>query len=187
MTPGVSLTDQLQRFSGGDREMADVVLRVILPELHRIAARELGKERYVVPLQATELIDEVWLRSLRKGGWRIDNRSHFYAIAARAMRHVLVDYARHRRAQRRGDGGLPASLDEASLRDDAGNFDPERIVVMDILMERLQAKHPGAAAVVDMHYFAGYTLEEVAEKTGLNLRQIRHRWVKGRDWLKDNL
>ncbi len=181
-----SLTEQLQRFSGGDREVADAVLRAIFPELHRIAVRELGRERAIVPLDATELIDEVWLRSLRNGGWQINSRTHFYAIAALAMRRVLVDFARKRLASRRGNGEVPISLDEGSISC-ATPSDTETIVEMGLLMERLLQRDAEAACVVDLHYFVGYTLEEITEKTGWTLRQVRDRWVRGRDWLKDSL
>ena len=182
----MSLTEQLQRFSGGDREIAEAVLRTILPELHRIAVRELRKERYIAPLQPTELIDEVWLK-LQNGGWRIDHRAHFYGIAGRAMRHVLVDYARRRRAQRRGDGEIPMSLEANRSVGQAGSIDFERILEVGILMENLEEGDREAAIIVDMHYFAGYTFEELAEKTELTLRQVRHRWERGLRWLKDHL
>jgi hypothetical protein len=137
-----SLTKQLQSFSGGDREIAEVILREVLPTLHQIAVRELRRERYIAPLSPTELINEVWLRSLRKGGWQINSREHFYAIAALAMRRVLVDFARQRLAQRRGDGDKPHSLEEAlSLegRDErTDTSDAESVVWLVLVRERIQ-------------------------------------------------
>lgn len=179
-----SLTVQLQSFSGGDREIAEAVLRQVLPKLHQIAIRELRRERYVAPLTPTELIHEVWLRNLGKGGWQINGREHFYAIAALAMRRVLVDFARHRLAQRRGDGEPTETLDENKARVSGDAPDLESVVQMGMLMEKLEKANVKAARVVDMHYFAGFTLEEVAEITGMTLRQVRHLWEKGRDWLK---
>jgi RNA polymerase sigma factor (TIGR02999 family) len=187
MSGALFLTKQLQAYSGGDREIAEAVFREVLPKLHQIAVRELRRERYVAPLEPTELINEVWLRSLRKGGWHINSRGHFYAIAALAMRRVLVDFARSRLAQRRGDGETPGSLDAAFAPNHAQNSDPETIVQAGILMEQLEKKDVELARIVDMHYFAGFTLEEIAEITGLTFRQVRHRWEKGRDWLKDRL
>lgn len=187
MDSGSSLTKQLQSFSGGDREIAEGVLREILPTLHQIAVRELQRERYVAPLSPTELINEVWLRSLRKGGWQINSREHFYAIAALAMRRVLVDFARQRLAHRRGDGEKQQSLDESHSFMSAEISDAESIVQIGILMEQLERAIPDAARVVDMHYFAGFTLQEIAELTGLTFRQVRHLWEKGRDWLKDRI
>jgi len=90
----ITLTEQLQRFSTGDRVIDEDVLKELLPKLREIAFRQLGKEHRYVPLAPTELVNEVWLRNLRRGGYRIRDRNHFYAIAARAMRLFLVDMAR---------------------------------------------------------------------------------------------
>jgi DNA-directed RNA polymerase specialized sigma24 family protein len=107
-------------------------------------------------------------------------------VAALVMRHVLIDLARGRMAQRRGDGDVPVPLLES---DEDAQVSPDHatLVEMGMLMDRLEVEHPEWARVVDLHYFAGFTLEEIAEKTGLTLRQVRHRWAKGRDWLKDRL
>jgi RNA polymerase sigma factor (TIGR02999 family) len=182
-----SLTKQLQSFSGGDREIAETVLREVLPKLHQIAIRELHRERYVAPLSPTELINEVWLRSLRKGGWQISSRDHFYAIAALAMRRVLVDFARQRLAQRRGEGEKSESLDETVSHLHSETPDPQSILDIGLLMERLEKSNIDVARVVDMHYFAGFTLQEISQIRGLTLRQVRHLWEKGRDWLKDRM
>jgi RNA polymerase sigma factor (TIGR02999 family) len=181
------LTEQLRRYSGGDLEVAEAVLREVLPKLHEIAVRELRRERYIAPLCPTELIHEMWIRSLSKGGWSINSREHFYAIAALAMRRVLVDFARNRLAQRRGNGETPDSLDETVSANRMGQSDLEGMVQIGSLMDKLETVNLGAARVVDMHYFAGFTLEEIAEITGLTFRQVRHRWEKGRDWLKDRI
>ena len=187
MTTSLSLTEQLRLFSGGEREIAEAVMRQVLPKLHEIAVRELRRERYIAPLSPTELINEVWLRNLRKGGWEINSREHFYAISALAMRRVLVDFARIRLAQRRGEGEAPQSLDgQASLRS-TWNPDPEGILQIGMLMDKLEKADCEAARIVDMHYFAGFTFDEIAEITGLTFRQVRHRWEKGRDWLKDRM
>jgi RNA polymerase sigma factor (TIGR02999 family) len=187
MADTLSLTEQLKLFSGGDQQIAERVLREILPKLHQIAVRELRRERYVAPVSPTELINEVWLRSLRKGGWLINDREHFYAIAAIAMRRVLVDFARSRIALRRGKGEEPLPQGAHSAQAQVQTSDPESILQVGILMEQLEKVDPAAARIVDMHYFAGFTLEEIAEITGLTFRQTRHRWEKGRDWLKERL
>jgi len=187
MTESPSLTQQLKLYSGGDQQIAETVLRAVLPKLHEIAVRELRRERQIAPVSPTELINEVWLRNLRKGGWQINDREHFYAIAALAMRRVLVDLARSRIAQRRGQGQSSLSLEEGSTRSPVEASNPEAVVQAGILMERLEQFDPAAARIVDMHYFAGFTLEEIAEITGLTFRQARHRWEKGRDWLKKHL
>lgn len=187
MATSLSLTEQLRMFSGGEREIAEAVLRQVLPKLHEIAVRELRRERYIAPLSPTELIHEVWLRNLRKGGWEIHSREHFYAISALAMRRVLVDFARIRLTQKRGDGKTTESLDGQVSLPSTGTSDPESILQIGVLMDKLEKADREAARIVDMHYFAGFTFEEIAEITGLTFRQVRHRWEKGRDWLKDRM
>lgn len=187
MGAALTLTEQLRLFSDGEREIAESVLRQVLPKLHEIAVRELRRERYIAPLSPTELINEVWLRSLRKGGWQIENREHFYAIAALAMRRVLVDFARIRLAQRRGEGEASEPLEEQRGVSSPNDGDSESILQIGMLMDKLEKSDREAARIVDMHYFAGFTFEEIAEITGLTFRQVRHRWERGRDWLKDRM
>jgi RNA polymerase sigma factor (TIGR02999 family) len=183
----LSLTEQLRMFSGGEREIAEAVLRQVLPKLHEIAVRELRRERYIAPLSPTELIHEVWLRNMRKGGWEIHSREHFYAISALAMRRVLVDFARVRLSQKRGEGQVPESLDRQTPLPPTGSSDPESVLQIGLLMDKLEKADSEAARIVDMHYFAGFTFDEIVEITGLTFRQVRHRWEKGRDWLKDRM
>lgn len=184
----LSLTEQLQRFSGGDRLIAQEVLTAVLPKLHQIAIGQLKRERYHAPVTPTELINEVWIRNLRKGGWKVRDREHFYAIAARAMRQVLVDFARNRLAQSRGSGELPTSLEDGQrFIPDVRTPDPEKVIEISMLIDKLEKTDPATARVVEMHHFAGFSLEEIADVTQLSPRQVRHRWEKGRDWLKDRL
>ena len=184
MPGNTSLTERLQLFMQGDSAVVEALLREVLPKLHQIALRELKRERYVAPLSKTELIHEVWLGSLSKGGWQIRDQGHFYALASLAMRRVLVDLARKRLALRRGAGETTLSLDESGSLLGTPAHEAEQIVEIGILMERLEAKYPDAARMVDMHYFSGFTLEEIAKETGLTARQVRSRWEKGLKWLK---
>ncbi|HUA59063.1 MAG TPA: ECF-type sigma factor [Verrucomicrobiae bacterium] len=186
MTSDASLTERLNLFLQGNQSAADALLREVLPKLHEIAARELKRERYLAPLSKTELIHEVWLSNLSKGGWQIHDRGHFYALASLAMRRVLVDLARKRLAARRGAGEPAVELDE-SMPLLGPMRDAEEIVEIGILMDRLEEKDPDAARMVDMHYFSGFTLEEVARETGLTFRQVRSRWERGLKWLKKML
>ncbi len=102
------------------------------------------------------------------------------------MRRVLIDFARARITQRRGHGEALLSSDQGTSIE-AVAASPESLVQIGMLMDALEKVDKEWARVVDMHYFAGFTLEEIAEITGLRLRQIRVRWEKGRDWLKDHL
>ncbi len=156
-----------------------------MSELHRIAVRELKPERWVALVTPTELINDVWINSLHKSGWRIESLRQFYAIASLAMRRVLVDYARKRLAQRRNSGETLRPLSEADEAWSAASS--EKIIEIGLLLEELEKVNSEAARVVDFHYFAGFTIEETAEITGLSVRQVRHRWEKARDWLKERL
>jgi RNA polymerase sigma factor (TIGR02999 family) len=183
----LSLTEQLRRYSEGETEIAEAILREVLPKLHVIAVRELSRERFFAPLSPTELINEVWLSNLRKGGWQVKSRKHFYAIACLAMRRVLVDFARNRLAQRRGDGQIPKSLEQSGAMQWSQEPPPEIILQMGLLLDQLEIVNPDAARVVDMHYFAGFTLQEIAEINKLSFRQVRHRWDKAREWLRERI
>jgi RNA polymerase sigma factor (TIGR02999 family) len=178
-----TLTQQLRLFMEGDSGAADSILREVLPKLHAIAARELGRERYMAPVSKTELIHELWIHNLSKGGWKINDQGHFYALASLAMRRILVDMARKRLTDRRGgtDGAVPLEY-----ADGLGTSaeEAQQIVEIGIMMEQLEARDPDAARIVDMHYFSGFTLEEVATETGLSFRQVRLRWERGNRWLK---
>jgi RNA polymerase sigma factor (TIGR02999 family) len=187
MTCNASLTERLQLFMRGDSTVVDALLDEVLPHLHEIAMRELKRERYMAPLTKTELIHEVWLSSLSKAGWEIRDQGHFYALISLAMRRVLVDLARKRLAVRRGGGETTLPLEGSGALLEAPMRDAEQIVEIGILMERLEAKDPEAARMVDMHYFTGLTLEEIAGKTGLTLKQVRSRWERGLNWLKKML
>ena len=184
MVSNVSLTERLQLFMRGDTAAADALVHEILPKLRDIAVRALKRERYIAPLSRTELINELWVRTLWRGGWKIHDRRHFYALASLAMRRVLIEMARERLAQRRGSGEPVMSLDESSPIVGTSLDEAERIVEIGILMEKLEAKHPDAARIVDMHYFTGFTFEEIGTEMGLTLKQVRYRWGTGIEWLK---
>ena len=187
MNAEISLTERLRDFLGGDSNVAEIVLREILPRLRQIAIRHVNGERQGSPLSATELIHEVWLRNLHQGRWQIRDREHFYAIAAYAMRQVLIDFSRKRSAGRRGGGDrtllfaqLPESLDRSTN-------DHEDVVFLDIAMQRLERRDRLTAAVVDLHYFAGFSIDETGEITGLTPRQVRYQWGKGQAFLRNSL
>jgi RNA polymerase sigma factor (TIGR02999 family) len=185
MTTDHSFTQQLRNYFQGGQGNADLFLSQVLPSLHRIAVRELKRERVAVPVTPTELVQEIWIRNLSKAAWQIQDRQHFYAIASLAMRRVLVDLARKRLAQRRG-GEEPLPLYEADLEKQAMP-DAWRTVEIGILMDRLKGHDADAARVVDMHYFGGFTLKEISESTMLSFRQVRVRWERGLRWLRTSL
>jgi RNA polymerase sigma factor (TIGR02999 family) len=183
---GASITERLQLFMQGDRTVADELLTEVMPKLREIALRALNRERYRAPLSRTELIQELWVGSLSGGGWQVRDQGHFYALASLAMRRILVDDARRRLAARRGGRNTRVPLDEIGPVP-TPEQDAEQIVEIGMLMERLDSRDPDAARLVDMHYFSGFTLEEIAAETGLTVKQIRRRWDRGLKWLQKAL
>jgi RNA polymerase sigma factor (TIGR02999 family) len=182
------LTELLQRFAEGDRNLAEVILQEILPNLHRIASGQISRERSHLPLTPTELIHEVWISSLHKGRWSIQNRAQFFAIAAHAMRCVLVDLARRRLAQFRGNGMQPMPLEDLLTEPQSPvSATPDTILEIDRLMNRLEQVNPTVARIVEMQYFCGFTIEEIAKETGLSSSQVRQLWLKGKKWLATKL
>jgi RNA polymerase sigma-70 factor (ECF subfamily) len=184
MSGSASLTERLQLFMQGDSNVVDALLNEVLPKLREIAFRELKRERYMAPLSKTELVHEVWISALSRGVWSIRDRGHFYALVSLAMRRILVDMARKRLALRRGGAETTLSLDEVGPLIGTFGQDAEKIVEIGILMERLEIKDPDAARMVDMQYFSGFTLEEIAAETGLTMKQVRTRWERGMKRLK---
>ncbi|MDE3164909.1 MAG: RNA polymerase subunit sigma-70 [Acidobacteriota bacterium] len=187
MTAEASLTEQLRLMSGGDRDVANAVMAEVLPNLRQIAVGYLARERAVTPYSPTELINEIWLRRIGRGGWHIQDRRHFYAMAAHAMRCVLVDCARARLAERRGGGASPLPLDASIPEVKWGSFEVTQLAEIGVMMERLDRLDPVAARLCDLHYFTGFTLEESAEIMKVSVRQIHRRWTRAKRWLREGL
>ena len=183
-----SLTQLLQSFAATrDNETADALLRDAWPRLRQIAASALRNEQSGFPVRPTELIHEAWLTRLHQGNWHVQDREEFFAIAARAMRFVVVDLARKRRAQKRPDGREMVPIDLWAEKAIEKTATAEQILAIDRLVAKLEQADPGVASVFEMKYFLGFTLEEIAAVKGITFRQARHRWDKASDWLKKRL
>lgn len=176
----VSLTERLQRYLRGDLTEAEVLIGEIEPTLKELARKQLLRERYRAPLCNTELVNELWLRSLSKGGWQINDRSHFYALASRVMRRILVDLARKRLAEVHGGGEDPIPLDEARGSREPWVQDAAKIIEIDLALQQLEKQDPEGARIIEMLYFMGLTNEEAAEQSGLSVKQVRSRAEKAR-------
>jgi RNA polymerase sigma-70 factor (ECF subfamily) len=175
------VTDLLRAWSEGSPEAFDRVMPLVYDELHRIAARYLAGERANVSLQATALVNEVCLRLL---GWepvRWQNRGHFFGVSAQMMRHVLVDIARRRRAERRGGpAAMHVPLDGIDLP--AGQAGPD-LAALDEALVALAAEDARKARVVELRFFGGLSVEETAEALQISLRTVHNDWTFARAWL----
>lgn len=174
------LTGLLQRMQHGDRDAAEKAVELVYGELHRIASRELRHEQPNHLLQTTALIHEAYARLVQADSLDIQNRSHFFAIASRQMRRVLVDYARLRGAQRRGGGTVCIGLD--GLQTGCGPRGTD-LLMLDEALRQLQQVDERAARVVELRYFGGYTDREVVDALGVSLATVRRDWEFARSWL----
>ena len=176
------VTRLLQRWNAGDTGAMPELLAAVYDELRRVADRVMRLERGDHTLQPTALVNELYVRFAGLRDLRLENRRHFYGAAAEAMRRILVDYARASKAQKRGgDLAVRVPLDlvpEGQLVRRVLDF--ERL---DEALTALRAIAPARAAVVDLRYFAGLSIEETAEVLGLSRATVVRHWTFARSWL----
>jgi RNA polymerase sigma factor (TIGR02999 family) len=175
------LTVMLQEASGGSREAADRLLPVVYDELRRLAQSHMEREGSGHTLQATVLVHEAYLKLIDQTRVNWQNRSHFFAVAAKAMRRILIDHARRRNRHKRGGGAAKLSLDEA-LAVAVDSEDPA-LIDLDEALERLAALHPLKEQVVELRFFGGLTGEETAHVLGVDRRTVDRHWQFARAWL----
>jgi RNA polymerase sigma factor (TIGR02999 family) len=176
------ITQLLQSASEGDKEASERLIRVVYGDLHRLASRYLSGEKEGHILQTTALVNETYFRLFGGEPLKLNNRAHFFAVAATQMRRILVDDARSRRANKRN--GIQIELDEA-FHVTAGK-DAE-VVALDDALNQLAELYPENAKVVELRFFGGYTNEETAEIVGENVAKVRRDWEFARAWLYDKL
>jgi RNA polymerase sigma factor (TIGR02999 family) len=184
----------LEAIDRGEPGAAEDLLPVVYEELRRLARAHLAREGGGgQTLQATELVHEAYLRLVgvepAGGQWR--SRDHFFAVAARAMRRILVDRARARGAMKRGGDLHRVDLDEAegvlgaaTPLDSAGPVD---LLALDVALGRLERREPRQAEVVTLRYFAGLTIEQTAASLGLSPATVKADWTYARAWLRRDL
>ena len=186
-TPSVSphrVTQLLAEWSDGDNAALVELTPLVYEELRRLAHHFMEGQRPDHTLQTTALVDEAYLRlaDQTKPSWQ--NRAHFFAVAARAMRQILVNYARSKRAQKRGGGALKVELDEAAI------VSPEQsqaIVDLHEALERLGTLDSRKARVVELKYFGGLNHDEIAEVMKISAVTVRRDWVFAKAWLYNEL
>jgi RNA polymerase sigma factor (TIGR02999 family) len=184
--PGATeLTELLARLRGGNRAALDQAVARVYDELRQVAARQLRRERDGHTLYPTALVHEAYLKLSGAPGVPAVDRAHFVAIAARAMRQILVDYARQRGAGKRGGDFVRTTLDDKDLADTPA-FDAD-LIALDAALDRLGALDERARTVVEHRFFIGLTEEETADLLHLSVRTVRREWVKARAWLHAEL
>jgi len=175
-----SITRLLAKWSSGDQEAAERVLPLVYEELRGIASRQLRQERGAPTLQATAIVHEAYLRLNGQAGLEWPSRTHFFAFAAHLIRRILVDHARHRNRAKRG--GLMRKVTLAEVADLALEKSPD-LVALDEALCDLEKIDPRKAAVVELKFFAGLTIEEIAEHLAVSPETVSREWRRAKAWL----
>jgi RNA polymerase sigma-70 factor, ECF subfamily len=179
------VTGLLKVWSEGDERAFDRLVPLVYAELHRMAQRYLAQERGDVSMQATGLVNEICLRLL---GWdtvKWQNRGHFFGVSAQMMRRVLVDIARRRQAGRRGGrAAVHVPIEDVDVPDEQRDVD---LVALDEALQELAAKDPRKAQVVELKFFGGLSMEDIAKTLEISLRTVHNDWAFARAWLYRSL
>jgi len=174
------ITELLVAWSEGDRGALDQLVPIVEAELRRLAKSYLSRERPDHILQTTALIQEAYLRLIDWRNARWQNRAHFFGVAAQMMRRILVDYAVEQNALKRGGGARRVELDEAVNLSSGRGLN---IVDLDIALGKLAALHARQSQVVELHFFGGLTMKEIAEALGLSLGTVKRDLTLAKLWL----
>ena len=175
------VTRILDRVHQSDPKAAEELLPVVYEELRKLAAHKMAHEAPGQTLQPTALVHEAWLRLGADAQPAWNNRAHFFAAAAEAMRRILVERARRRTALKRGGGEDPVSLGEMEIPIVAA--DDERLLAVDEALEKFAAIHSRKAELVKLRYFTGMTFEEAASVLGIAVPTAKEWWAYARAWL----
>jgi len=177
------LTGLLSQAANGDQDAASSVFSLAYGELRRLAAAVMREERWNHTLQPTALVHEAYLRLATDPGAFGMNRAHFLAIAATAMRRILVEHARGRNAQKRGSGQTRLSIDDVDVAMPEP-VDLLDLVVLDRALARLSEIDPRQSRIVELRYFGGLTVEETSGVIDVSPRTVKREWQMARAWLK---
>ncbi len=185
--PDRDVTELLEAWSGGDTGALDDLLPLVLDDLRRMAQHQMEGETPDHTLQATAVVNELYLKLAGKRTVHWQSRSQFFATMARLMRRILVDHARRRGARRRGGNGLKVTLGEALETPVPGGADGVDLLDLDQALDRLAEMDPRQARIVEMRFFGGMTLEETARHLGVSAMTVKRDWRTARLWLLSEL
>jgi len=175
-----AVTQLLGDWSGGDEKALDKLIPLVQPELHRLAHYYMSRERAGHTLQTTALLNEAYLQLTDKTQPQWQNRTHFMAVAAQLMRRIMVDHARARHALKRGAGAIRVTLDEtASVTEKRA----EELLALDEALEKLAGFDRRRCEIVEMRYFGGLTVEEIAEVLKVHPNTVMRDWKAAKAWL----
>jgi RNA polymerase sigma factor (TIGR02999 family) len=183
-SPTGPVTTLLRSLRRGDRQALGELLPLLYDELRVLARSHLRHERSNHTLGATALVHEAYMRLAAREPLTPEDRTHFFAIAAQAMRRVLIDHARARKRKKRGSGQEAEPLEEDLILTDQA---AEELVLLDAALDRLAKANERAARVVEQRFFAGLTLEETAQALDVSLKTVQRDWIAARAWLRKEI
>ena len=178
------VTRILEALAHGNPTAADALLPLVYQELRKLAAHKMAGQAPGHTLQPTALVHEAWLRLAGNQPGQFDGRAHFFAAAAEAMRHILIDSARRKRAVRHGGGQVRVNIEDVEITSVAE--DDELLAVNDVL-DKLAAEDPRKAELAKLRYFAGMTFEEAAEVLGISVATAKRDWAYARAFLYEEI
>ena len=174
------VTRVIEAVQRGDPKAAAELLPLVYEELRKLAASKMANEAAGNTLQPTALVHEAWLRLMGNANPQFAGRAHFFAAAAEAMRRILIDRARSKRAQRHGGGQARVDIEQIDL---ASPDADEQLLALNEALDNLAAQDPIEAELVKLRYFVGITVEEAASLLGISPRTARNYWAHARTWL----
>lgn len=180
-------TQMLHRVSQGDADAAQRLLPLLYDELRRLAATYMQQERGNHTLNPTALVHEAYMKLAGQRDVHWQNRDHFFAVGAQAMRRILVDHARQKRRAKRGGGEFVASLDNQPGADPADPRQNADLVDLDEALTALARLDPRQARVVELRFFGGLEMQEIADRIGVSKRTVETDWTMARAWLSREL
>ncbi len=178
--PSEQVTSLLLRWRAGDKAALDALMPLVYGELRRLAHLYLQRERPGHTLQSTALVHEAYARLVDQNVPDWQNRAHFFAVAAHLMREILVDYARARRAAKRGGGACKLSLDDAGAEPQPTDVD---LIALDDALQDLAKIDPQQSRVVELRFFGGLSIEDTSEVLGISSSTVKRDWNTARVWL----
>lgn len=174
----------LEDWRQGNQQARDALIPLVYDELRRLARRYLRRERPDHTFQSAALVHEAYLRMAQQDAIPLNNRAHFFAVAAQLMRHILVDHARNRRAAKRGGGDAKLTLDTGIALPSKPDVD---LVVLDDALTRLAELDPRQSRIIEMRFFGGLSLEETAAVLDISLATVKREWASARAWMRREL
>jgi RNA polymerase sigma factor (TIGR02999 family) len=185
--PGAShqVTELLSRWNHGEVAAREALIPIVYEELHRLAARYLGRQHPGHTLQTTALVHEAYLRLAGQNCGHFADRTHFFAAAATLMRNILIDYARRHGAAKRGNHSVTVVLEDAGQL--PARSETVDLVVLDDALNRLAALDPTQVTIVELRFFAGLSIEETALALHLSPSTVKRQWLAAKTWIRKYL